>query len=162
MADPRIEISIDLGDDLPPATAVLGPKERVKKGSSASAPIPVLAITSTPVGVTASYAHVHCLQCGGDAQEFRGIFLESRLSNGVRVLQRRTLKELGPFADLPRKLDLAPPEAVEICSDCFMIDRVFLAAIAQAQAQAELPFAEDTPKQEKKPSRSLVELTEEL
>lgn len=140
-----IELELDLGDGLPAATVTIGPKERANANASAprfAAPA-LITITSTPVALTASYAHVHCANCGSDTRQFLGTFLESRLSNGVRVLQRKSLRELAAFAALPRRLDIAPPEAVEICPDCFVVERLFRTAIAAAQAQAELPFAGD-------------------
>lgn len=144
MTDLRIDLEIDLGDGLPVATATIGPRERATRPTGPGAfRAPIVPITSVPVALTASYAHVHCLSCGSDTRQFLGLFLESRLSNGVRVLARKTLRELAPYATLPRRLDLAPAEATEVCPDCFTREADFRAALAAATVQAELPFAEE-------------------
>jgi hypothetical protein len=130
------DIIIDLEDGLPPAEVVRIEKPKGPNAPRFAAP-EVVEITSTPVAVTISYAMIHCLSCGATHKDHRGVFLESRLSNGVRVLQRKSLRELVPFSSLPRRVDEAPPEAVPLCSDCFL-GSAFTDAVAVAAVQGDL------------------------
>jgi hypothetical protein len=143
-----VDLVLDLDDGLGPVTATVGKRAAGEEKSPAapfhptSSGLPYVAILRTPVAITESYRHVFCAACGSSSREFAGLFLEERLSNGVRVLSRRTLRELSPFARLPRKLDLAPNEVIDLCPECFMGEGSWRAAMAVVQAQAELPFTE--------------------
>lgn len=99
-----------------------------------------LQITTTPVSVVISVAHVVCLACGHEHRDHRGIFIENRLTGGGggTVFKRITLRELGPFMKLPRRVDIAPREAVPICSDCWLHEQAFREAVAVAQASGDL------------------------
>lgn len=138
------ELSIDLDDGLGPVSATVGPKERPAKATG-PAPMraPRVVVTRVPIGIATSYAPVYCAKCGSETREFRGIFLEERLSNGVLVLSRRTMRELVPFANLPRRFDRAPAEVVDLCPECFAGESAWREAIAQASVQAELPWGEE-------------------
>lgn len=130
------DLIIDLDDGSPPT--VISRVERSKSTApnvlKHTAP-PVVEITSTPVALAISYATVRCLSCGTSHRDHRGLFLENRLSNGVRQLKRITLREAAAFKLLPRRIDEAPEEVLPICSNCGLIDKLFFDAIYAAEAQ---------------------------
>lgn len=133
------DILIDLEDGLPPARIerVGKPAPQPKAGIRVKAP-EAIEITSVPVGIAISYAPIRCVSCGSHHKDHRGIFLESRLSNGVRQLRRITMRELAAFTALPRKIDVGPEEVIPVCENCWMREDSFLDAVAVAAAQPEL------------------------
>jgi hypothetical protein len=146
MASDKLELIIDLEDGLPPARVETIDKARpTGPGALIHKAPPQVTITRTPMAVVISYAHVHCLGCGADHKDHRGIFLDEKLSNGVRALSRKSLREIGPFSELPRRVDVAPAEAIPICSDCWLNERSFKDAVAAAQVSAEIPLDPATP-----------------
>lgn len=148
---------IDLGDGAPPARIekIERPKVSEKKPLRFAAP-PKIEITSVPVGLTISVAPISCLGCGAEHRDHRGIFLESRLTNGVTALRQISLREAGPYLTLPRRVDIAPREAIPVCADCF--ERNIQQAVAVAQAETEIPVSFGEPGE----SRPVAAITEEI
>lgn len=134
-----IDLEIDLDDGLPPSRREVTERKKV----SETKPLRFLApekitVTSEAVAVVISYANVTCLGCGARHKDHRGIFVEHKLSNGVKALRHTSLREVAPYMNLPRRVDVAPEEAIPICSDCFMDDKHYQEAAAMAQVQSDL------------------------
>lgn len=133
------DLIIELDDGLPPAsiTRIEKPKALGPTALKYRAPAYV-EITSAPVAVIISYARVRCLYCGVEHKDHRGIFVENHLSNGVRQMQRLSLRELSQFRELPRRVDEAPDEVVPICSACWLHEDAFMTAVIIGAAQGDL------------------------
>lgn len=161
-------LSIDLDDGLPPTVQVRIERPKGPGAPRFAAP-PSITITSTPVAVVISYAQVHCLGCGAIHKDHRGIFLECLLSNKVRALSRKSLRELTPYLALPRRVDEAPKEAIPICSDCWHVEASFRDAVAAATVEPEIfdplspvPMTQVIEVLEEKAVEGQLEIQEEL
>jgi len=132
-----LELTIDLDDGLGSITVARAPKGA--SSPTRQAP-PTISITSTPVALALLSVQVHCESCLSTHQSHRGLFLESRLSNGVRAFRAISMRDAAPYHNLPRHLTYGQAEVVPICADCLMIERIFQDAVARAQVQSELQF----------------------
>jgi hypothetical protein len=134
-----IDLEIDLDDGLPPMKREVTERKRISETKPLRFVAPEkIVVTSEPVAVVISYAQVSCLGCGAEHKDHRGIFIEHKLSNKAKALRRVSLKDLGPYMKLPRRVDMAPREAIPICSECFMVERLFQEAALVAQMQSDL------------------------
>lgn len=130
-----MSLAIDLGDGI---VVEVQKKEKSKSGPTKYS-APIVAVTSVPVALAISVCPVVCSGCQGTHRDHRGIFLEKKLSNGVRAWTRISSRELPAYQSLPRRVDFAPTEVIPACEDCFMIDRLFQKLVAEAQVEAEPP-----------------------
>lgn len=140
-----IDLELDLGDG-----TIIKTERSERRRTSERTPQRFLApekiaVTSIPVAVVIHFAYVTCLGCEAEHKDHRGIFIEHRLSNGVTSFRRISLREIGPYTALPRRVDQAPREAVPICSECFLIEKLFKDAVAVAQAEGEIFGSPDKP-----------------
>lgn len=132
------DFEIDLDDGLPPAKVSSTRKApRAERKPQRFVEPTTVTVTKVPTAIIISYAPIACLGCGSEHRNHLGIFLEQRLSNGVRILERKTLRELPAFAGLPRRVDIGPREAIPICIDCWHIQRAFEQAVAVATLASE-------------------------
>lgn len=115
-----MDLEIDLEDGLPPSKTetIVKPAKPTLIPSRFREDTRV-EITSTPVGIVISIAEVRCEACGAEHKDHRGIFVENKLSNGVRQLKRISLREMAPLMALPRRIDWAPKESIPLCSECW-------------------------------------------
>lgn len=149
MANDKLELIIDLDDGLPPVKVETHEKARPTGPGTILYRAPEkIQITRVPKAIVISVAHVHCLGCGAEHKDHRGIFLDEQLSNNVRVLSRKSLREIGAYSELPRRIDFAPDEAVPICSDCWLVEKSFRDAVAAAEMLPKLDPDHPSPVQQ--------------
>lgn len=130
---------IDLDDGMPAARVETREKPRATGPNALLHRAPEkIEITVTPVAIAISYAPVRCLGCGAVHKDHRGVFVENRLSNGVKQFRRLSIREVGAYAALPRRVDISPEEVVPICSECWVIDAIFQQFAALSVAQGDL------------------------
>lgn len=156
-----MELMIDLDDGLPAAKVDTIKKPKVSETKPLRfVEAMTIQVTSIPVAVVISYAPVSCLGCGAEHRDHRGIFVEHKLSNRVTRLERINLRDIQPYVELPRRVDIAPREVIPICSDCFLIEKLFLDAAALAEAQGELFGSPSVPRVVKEIAKELKKMHE--
>jgi hypothetical protein len=144
----NIDLEIDLDDGGGIVKSERIERKKVPSFQQPKAQVIVVQITKIPMAIVISYARVSCLGCGSEHKDHRGIFIDNKLSNGVRAMQRVSLRELPAYSGLPRRVDEAPRETIPICSDCWPDEGAYRTAVASAQVEGEPPlFGEpDKPK----------------
>lgn len=87
-----------------------------------------------PSAITLSVRDCKCSACGGVFREQLGVFVEYRKGETMR-LERLKPGQLSNLYYLPRRIDYAPSESVDTCSDCWMIDSYFDTLVTRDREQ---------------------------